>query len=438
MKAPAGGMVLVVCIAAAAGCRATVVNLGFDGAGHAHGAAIMEAIAVHLQREGSNDAFGPYQDRLTAQVLTPSLLWRDPAMWTERSPTERTLRFVGRRHQGSYALFPHQWANTLPQVGDARYAFSLAAMGTDLYRWRTLDEYQVGRVSLAQVLAGWRATFGAVEHANGKALHHNALTTFPRAAQAFSNLMALEEVRASPHPQGGSVATLILRVVPQKLRAAGYRQLATYVDRYITPLQLEGSLRNAAGAPFGTVSMGNNRIRIQWRAHNGVFVPLEGPAIAVGDQFRMHFNVSTKVFMLTVGADDVWADIQVVRSPQEVGWLMRFHTTPDWVVPLGAAGLVRASLDRPFEGRGVLLHMGLRRSAQQRTVAFRRIAAELEENMLMRFWARVVRAIGNDFVKDTEAEGYRFFRLGADAMRQDALAVQESRPTMVEAAASAP
>ena len=88
MQTQAG--VALAALAAATGCMPTVQHLGFDARGRAHGAAIMEAVAVHLLREGARDAFGPYQDRLTAQVLTPSLLWSDPGMWTERTAAGRT------------------------------------------------------------------------------------------------------------------------------------------------------------------------------------------------------------------------------------------------------------------------------------------------------------------------------------------------------------
>jgi len=129
------------------------------------------------------------------------------------------------------------------------------------------------------------------------------------------------------------------------------------------------------------------------------------------------FSISSHVLLWDAGAKNVEMDVTGIDDGREVGWLMRFGKTPTWDFPPGVVRMLGGSLEKPFQD-GILLRMTIGKDGP-RTVATRRIHAVLEESVLMRWVGRLVSAISEDFVERTQADGYRFFRQGADAYRAD-------------------
>jgi len=410
------GTRLLLALLAVLGCQPTVGALGVTPSGTPHGADVMEAVAVHLRREGMADGFGPHQARLTRELMTPSGLYEDPAWWTTRSAQSRVLHFGGTRQGARYEMVPHTQPR-MDQVGDARYAFELRQRAEAEFEWNTVEDYQIGSVDPARVIGAVRATFAAPAHAPNGALLPLLHEQFPLADAAFARLGTMEEAAGTVLADGSLLGRMKILLDPQRTRAAGFPYLAKYLDRYITPMRLDGKLTDLQGRTLFSLTMVKNRLEMKWRAVEGRFVPLDGPLLPPPERWRVVFSISSHVLLWDAGAKNVEMDVTGIDDGREVGWLMRFGKTPTWDFPPGVVRMLGGSLEKPFQD-GILLRMTIGKDGP-RTVATRRIHAVLEESVLMRWVGRLVSAISEDFVERTQADGYRFFRQGADAYRAD-------------------
>jgi hypothetical protein len=400
------------------GCRDAPTALGPSReVARTHADELFRGLAVRFVNVQRHPKFAQGRQKLSRYALSPSRLMDDTSVWTASpSATSRVLELEGRQAATGYTFTPVAGAPVPNRVGEARHTIRLQRLGEDEYRWMTLVEHAVGRVTPAEVAAGmsaWLQTFQRPER-DIRADVHAAL---PRTSAALGRLFVLDSARSTALADGSSVVDL--RVVVDANRAEpAMPAFAEYVRKYVRPGRLVFQLGDGRGAHWFDGRLSDGVLSIRFRTRDGHLLAIEGPARPLPDSAEVLAEAYERFFIFDVGVSEMMGELYQVRTPTQRGWAMRFRRAPRWHLPLAVRHLIAGPLDRPFQNDGIVFNVLLRDDGQQ-TLLVRQLDVSVKESAIVRWLGGLGSHAMDDFAGRAEVEENRFLADALLALRAD-------------------
>jgi hypothetical protein len=130
-----------------------------------------------------------------------------------------------------------------------------------------------------------------------------------------------------------------------------------------------------------------------------------------------------KILIFTVGWTDMVGEFNVIDTPHERGWAMRFAKEPEWRLPPTVGYLLKSSLRRPFQDQGIPVRISIRDNPGAQTLLNRRGTLVVQESGIVRFLNRLSGTAVGDFLGPSEREANRFNADLFRALRVDVAAL---------------
>jgi len=150
-------------------------------------------------------------------------------------------------------------------------------------------------------------------------------------------------------------------------------------------------------------------------------------------ELRVDFTTRMKLF--TVGVQNLLMQFVITETPHERAWTMIGRREPDWRLPLVSEHLLRTPLRRPFQGEGVIFHIGVRDSAEAQTLLERRAHLTVQESAILHFLNSLGSRAMSDLADRTEREEEQFLHEVFSALEAD---VHQLAPSLGSAPLAAP
>ncbi|MFL5638501.1 MAG: hypothetical protein ACJ78M_03940, partial [Gemmatimonadaceae bacterium] len=263
-------------------------------------------------------------------ALTPSGVYNDTTIWISIGPD--SARLFGNEGVFSFDRYivNARLSNTPPDaLTESREIVRLRRLSDNEYEWFTNVEVALGRIgakSIADVLA---ATLAAGEGKSATAIRANYTTAFPRTGAAMGRLFTIETIEAVPDSEGATTFELAIRLTPDILKAT-MPHYAAYIDKYISKGKYRITLTDKTGARWFDAWAANYYMHFKVRSKGGHITPLEGAVRPMPEALTIHLDMSMKILLFTVGWKDMVGDFEIIDTPHERGWSMRFAKEPEW------------------------------------------------------------------------------------------------------------
>jgi hypothetical protein len=214
------------------------------------------------------------------------------------------------------------------------------------------------------------------------------------------------------------VILLGIRLNPKGIRST-MPDFSKYLDKYVTPAKYRTLVSDKRGGRWVEINGDDNYMTIRLRSLNGHLAPLNGPARPMPNELQLTSDFTTKILFFTVGYHALVADVSVIDSDHDRGWLLRFTREPDWNLPSAVSFMIHTPLKRPFKGSGAMLRLVLRENPGNQTIIDRRTLTVVQESAILRFIGRLGAEAMGDFVGNSEIEENRFSADVFNALRLD-------------------
>ena len=347
-------------------------------------------------------------------ALTPSGIYNDTTIWLSIGPDSARL-FGDEGHFSVDRYIVNTALNTDPpdQLTESREIVRLRKLGSNDYEWFTNVEVAIGRIpakSIADVIA---ATLAAGEGKSPTAIRANYNAAFPRTVAALGRLFTIDTLSTTSDSDGATTFDIAIKLTPNILKET-MPHYAAYIDKYISKGKYRITLVDQTGARWFDAWAANYYMHFKVRSKNGHFAPLEGAVRPMPQNLSIHLDMSMKILLFTVGWSEMVGDFQLIDTPHERGWLMRFDKEPDWHLPPTIGTLLKSPLRRPFQGQGIPVRISVRDNPGSQTILNRRGSLVVQESGILRFLNRLSGTAVGDFLGPSEREANRF---NADAFR---------------------
>ncbi|MFL5528393.1 MAG: hypothetical protein ACJ791_03420 [Gemmatimonadaceae bacterium] len=347
-------------------------------------------------------------------ALTPSGVYNDTTIWLSIGPD--SARLFG--NDGVFAFDRYvvnaRLSNTPPDaLTESREIVRLRKLSDNEFEWFTNVEVALGRIgakSIADVLA---AALAGGEGKSVAAIRANYTTAFPRTALALGRLFTIDTIRATADSEGATTFELAIKLTPDVLKAT-MPHYAAYIDKYISKGKYRITLADKTGARWFDARAANYYMHFRVRSKGGHFAPLEGAVRPMPEALTIHLDMSMKILLFTVGWTEMVGDFEILDTPHERGWSMRFAKEPEWRLPPTVGYLLKSPLRRPFQGPGIPVRISIRDNPGSQTILNRRGSLVVQESGILRFLNRLSGTAVGDFLGPSEREANRF---NADAFR---------------------
>ena len=347
-------------------------------------------------------------------ALTPSGVYNDTTIWLSIGPD--SARLFG--DEGHFAVDRYIVTTALAQnppaaLTESREIVRLRKLSDNEYEWFTNVEVALGRMgakSIADVLA---ASLAAGEGKSATAIRANYTSAFSRAGAALGRLFTIDTLRATPDSDGATTFDIAIKLTPNILKES-MPHYAAYIDKYISKGKYRITLSDQSGTHWFDAWAANYYMHFRVRSKGGHFAPLEGAVRPMPTNLTIHLDMSMKILIFTVGWTEMAGDFEVIDTPHERGWSMRFAKEPDWHLPLTVGTLLKSPLRRPFQGPGIPIRISIRDNPGSQTILNRRLSFVVQESGILRFLNRLSGTAVGDFLGASEREANRF---NADAFR---------------------
>jgi hypothetical protein len=246
--------------------------------------------------------------------------------------------------------------------------------------------------------------------------------SFPRTVAAMGRLYTLDTLNATTDAEGATTFELAFRLTPEILKAT-LPHYSAYIDKYISKGKYRVSLIDKTGVHWFDAWAANYYMHFKMRSKGGHFAPLEGAVRQMPQSLTIRTDMSMKILIFTVGWTEMIGDFEVINTPQERGWSMRFAKEPNWTLPPTVGYLLKASLRRPFQGDGIPIRTSIRDTPGSQTLLNRRFSLTVQESGILRFLNRLSGTAVGDFLGPTERESNRFQADAFRALRIDVAAL---------------
>ena len=347
-------------------------------------------------------------------ALTPSGIYNDTTIWLAFGAD--SARLFGDDGIFSYDRYivNARLSTTPPNaLTESREIVRLRKLTDNEYEWFTNVEVALGRMPAKTISDVIAAALAAGEGRSPAAIRADYNASFPRTAAALGRLYTLDTLNATTDAEGATTYELAIRLTPEILKAT-MPHYSAYIDKYISKGKYRISLTDKTGAHWFDAWAGDRYMHFKVRSKGGHFAPLDGAVRPMPEALTIQSDMSMKIMVFTVGWTEMMGDFEVINTPHERGWSMRFAREPNWTLPPTVGYLLKASLRRPFQGDGIPIRFSIRDTPGSQTILNRRLALTVQESGILRFLNRLSGTAVGDFLGPSEREANRF---NADAFR---------------------
>ncbi len=413
----AGRLVILASMTAAA-CTLAPAALGPTPA---EGGRKLDDFLASIQRTFTDVEFSPAviatSEKLDRSTLVPSAVYTDSSMWTGSEAQARRFTLTGRFLGDHYVVMPDTAAPV--ELGASRRDIRLEGLTRRDFRWTTSIEQNLGPIATTDLDRAVTAIFAGAASTPGRTLRAATQTRYARAGAVLGQLVSLE-----------SVDTRQMRGMPTRLRlvmglhvdrlAVPYPAYANALSRVLAPIHIHCVVTDADNAEWGRIDFDGARLSMDIAAtRDGHLAPLVGAARPMPDSLVLHADVSTKVFMFSVGARDLPSQIEVLHADHARGWRFTFRRQPTWDFPLALDQLVKSSLARPFADGGARYEIVVSDTVGPQTILQRRGVLIVEESPIVSSLAELASAVTASFSGDALTQENAFFASVLAAIRAD-------------------
>ncbi len=347
-------------------------------------------------------------------ALTPSGVYNDTSVWLATGPD--SARLFG--NEGIFSFDRYVVTGRLPNtppdaLTESREIVRLRKLSPSEYEWYTNVDVALGRIAAKNIADVLAAVLDAGEGRSPATIRADYTANFPRTTAALGRLFTIDTLRATLDGEGATNYELAIKLTPEILKAT-MPHYAAYIDKYISKGQYRITLTDKTGARWFDASAANYYMRFKVRSKGGHFAPLEGAVRPMPEALTIHIDLAMKILVFTVGWRDMTGEFNVINTPHERGWAMRFAKEPEWRLPLAVGRLLKSPLRRPFQGQGIPVRISIRDNPGSQTLLNRRGSLVVQESGILRFLNRLSGTAVGDFLGPSEREANRF---NADAFR---------------------
>lgn len=400
-----------------AACRAPAAALGAPSTSDE----LLESLAARFGPHDRDARFDALRPRFAKSALVPSKLFHDNTAWTATSGDTRTLVLAGHGTPNHYALVVAGDAPPPVAPADYRRVMRLTHDGGDDYAWNVRDELAVGTVTGDQLGAALTALFAAAEHERDGADAHAAIDhDLPRTTAALGRAVSLDTLRLTPNKDGGADVHLAGTIHAERLTNT-FPRLAHYLSHYVSPPGGEILVFDDANRAWWDAAKRGDAWSLDLRVANGNLAPLRGPPDRMPDHLHVRIDAATRTFIFHVGLANLVGDVTVTRAPNEHAFTATFRKEPDWQLPPLVETMLKAPLQRPFQGSGASVTFDIRdgQAHEAPTVIFREYDLTVRESRIMRWLGGLGDAAVEDFRTGAETEFDQFAGETLSALRAD-------------------
>jgi hypothetical protein len=290
------------------------------------------------------------------------------------------------------------------------------------YEWFTNVEVALGRIAAKNIADVLAATLDAGEGKTSAAVRANYTTSFPRTVAALGRLFTIDTLRITPDNEGATTFDIAIKLTPDILKAT-MPHYAAYIDKYISKGKYRITLTDKSGARWFDASAANYYMHFKVRSKGGRFMPIGGGIRSMPEALTIQLDMSMKIALFTVGWTDMIGDFELINTPHERGWQMRFAKEPNWRLPPTMGTLLKSPLHRPFQGQGIPVRISVRDNPGSQTILNRRGSLVVQESGILRFLNHLSGTAVGDFLGASEREANRFNADAFRALRQDVAAL---------------
>jgi hypothetical protein len=356
-------------------------------------------------------------------ALTPSGVFNDTSVWLAVGPD--SARLFG--DEGIFSVDRYivsaKLSTTPPDaLTESREIVRLRKLKDNEYEWFTNVEVALGRIEARNITDVLAASLAAGEGKSPAAIRANYTGGFPHTVAALGRLFSIDTLRAAPDSDGATTYDIAIRLTPDVLKAT-MPHYAAYIDKYISKGKYRITLTDKTGARWFDAWAANYYMHFRMRSKGGHFAPLEGAVRPMPEALTIHVDMSMKIMIFTVGWTDMTGDLEVINTPHERGWSMRFAKEPEWHLPPTVGYLLKSPLRRPFEEPGIPVRISIRDNPGSQTILNRRGTLVVQESGILRFLNRLSGTAVGDFLGPSEREANRFNADAFRALRTDVAAL---------------
>jgi hypothetical protein len=356
-------------------------------------------------------------------ALTPSGIYNDTSIWLGiGADSARLFGDEGIFSTDRYIVNTKLSTTPPDALTESREIVRLRKLSDSEYEWFTNVDVALGRMparSISDVLA---AGLDAGEGKTPAAIRANYSTSFPRTTAALGRLFTIDTLRATQDAEGATTFDLAIRLTPEILKG-WMPHYSAYIDKYISKGKYRITLTDKTGGRWFDASAANYYMHFKVRSRNGHFVPLDGGIRAMPTALTIHVDMTMKILLFTVGWSNMTGDFELLDTPHERGWSMRFATEPEWRLPPTVGYLLKTPLRRPFQGAGIPFRVSIRDTPGSQTLLNRRGSLVVQESGIIRFLNRLSGTAVGDFLGPSEREANRFNADAFRALRADISAI---------------
>ena len=347
-------------------------------------------------------------------ALTPSGIYNDTTIWLSIGPDSARLFGDEGRFSTDRYIVTTSLSQTPPDaLTESREVVRLRKLSDNEYEWFTNVEVALGRIAARNISDVIAATLAAGEGKSSAALRANYTAAFPRTGAALGRLFTIDTLRATPDSEGATTFEIAIKLTPEILKES-MPHYAAYIDKYISKGKYRISLTDKTGAHWFDAWAANYYMHFKVRSKDGHFAPIEGGIRPMPEALTIQLDMAMKILVFTVGWTEMMGDFEVINTPHERGWSMRFAKEPNWRLPLTVGTLLKSPLRRPFQGQGIPIRVSIRDNPGSQTILNRRFSLVVQESGILRFLNRLSGTAVGDFLGASEREANRF---NADAFR---------------------
>jgi len=358
--------------------------------------------------------------KLGKKALTPSQIFNDTSVWTAwYGDTTRVVTIDGEFANNRYLFTARPWPATPPNdPGDSRHYIRLRRLGEDQFEWLTNVDITAGRIKPDEFANVISKLILSGENRSVADLRADYRTNFPRTTAAMGRLFSLDTLVATRDAESATVILLGVRLIPDGMRKT-FPDFAKYLDKYVTPAKYKALVTDKRGGRWIEINGDDNYMTLRLRSLNGHFAPLNGPVRPMPNDLQLTSDFTTRILFFTVGYHALVADVSVIDSDHDRGWLLRFTREPDWKLPAAVSFMIHTPLKRPFQGGGAMFRLVLHENPGNHTIVARRSLTVVQESAILRFLGRLGAEAMGDFVGNSETEENRFSAQVFYALRDD-------------------
>jgi hypothetical protein len=347
-------------------------------------------------------------------ALTPSGVYNDTTIWLSIGPDSARL-FGDEGHFSVDRYMVNTALGTAPPdaLTESREIVRLRRLSDNEYEWFTNVEVALGRIGARNIADVLAAALAAGEGKTPAAIRADYTGSFPRTAAALGRLFTIDTLRATPDNEGATTFDIAIKLTPNILKES-MPHYAAYIDKYISKGRYRITLTDKTGARWFDAWAANYYMHFKVRSKDGHFAPLEGAVRPMPENLTIQLDMSMKIMVFTVGWTEMIGDFDVINTPHERGWSMRFAKEPNWHLPITVGTLLKSPLRRPFQGQGIPIRVSIRDNPGSQTILNRRGTLVVQESGILRFLNRLSGTAVGDFLGASEREANRF---NADTFR---------------------